>query len=269
MEPIIDDNTTVDPVAWSAGARGLIPRDMTAFPRGCYASAAAVDIPLIPRNEWSERIKLMEADRSRLSDIVKIGDAGNPIPGLDQNGQGYCWAYAVGHAVTALRAANNLPYVPLSPHAVACKIKGFRDEGGWSALALDFVSEKGIPSQGAWPAQSMRREYDTPTTWENAKLHRVTEGWVDLESPVYDRDLSFDQVMTCLLSRVPVACDFNWWGHAVCALDPVETSPGKFGVRIWNSWGDSFGDRGMAVLAGSKAIPDNAVAPRVTTASIA
>jgi len=262
MEPIIGDDTIVDLLAWKGGARGLVPRDFDAMPM------RAVSMPLIPRSEWSERIKLMEADKSRLSDIRLVADAGNPIPSLDQNGQGYCWAYASGHAVTMLRAVANLPYVPLSPHAIGCKVKNFRDEGGWSALSMDYIQQHGIPSQAVWPAQSMRREYDTPTTWENAALHKVSEGWIDVAAPVYDRDLSFDQVMTCLLSRIPVAADFNWWGHAVCLLDPVETSPGKFGVRIWNSWGDSWGDKGMGVLAGSKAIPDNAVAPRVTTASV-
>jgi hypothetical protein len=264
MEPIIDDNTTVNPLAWTAGHRGLVARDFGAMPL-----RAGVEMPTIPRSEWSDRIKQMESEKSRLSDIRMRGNNGQPIPSLDQNGQGYCWAYASGHAVTILRAVANLPYVPLSPHAVACKVKGFKDEGGWSALSLEYIAEHGIPSQEFWPAQSMSRQHDTPETWANAKLHRVTEGWVDVAAPVWDRNLSFEQVATCLLSRIPVACDFMWWGHAVCALDLVETSPGQFGVRIWNSWGDSFGDRGMAVLAGSKAIPDNAVAPRVVSASAA
>ena len=268
MTLYIDDNTTVDPGAWADGARGLVPRDLAANPRGCYASAAAVDIPTIPRSDWSDLIRQMEADRSRLSDIRLAGDAGQPIPSLDQNPWGYCWAHSSVQAVMALRARDNQPYVPLSAFAVAATIKGGADEGGWGAQSLDFITQRGVPAQSFWPQKSADLRHGTPECWANAKLHRVTEGWIDLAAPVYDRDLSFDQVITCLLCRVPVVCDFMWWGHSVVALDAVETAPGKFGVRIWNSWGDSFGDMGMAVLGGSKAIPDNAVAPRVATASV-
>ena len=261
MEPMIGDHTIVNPAAWGAGSRGLVPRDFSAMPM------RAVQMPLIPRSEWSARIKQMEAEKSRLSDIRLTGNNGQPIPSLDQGNKGYCWAHSTTHAVMLLRAVNNLPYVPLSAYAVACIIKGYQDEGGWSALSLDFAVNRGIPSQDKWAQGSMSRSNDNPETWANAALHKVSESWVDVAAPVWDRDLNFDQVATCLLSRIPVAVDLMWWGHAVCALDLVETSPGQFGIRIWNSWGDSFGDRGMGVLAGSKAIPDNAVALRAVTAS--
>ena len=79
---------------------------------------------------------------------------------------------------------------------------------------------------------------------------------------------NFDQLATCLLSGIPVAIGLNWWSHEVTAMDLVETSPGVFGVRIWNSWGDGWEDRGMAVLSQSKATPDDAVAPRVVIGAI-
>jgi len=249
--------------------KGLIPRNYTTHPVGCYGSApAAVDIPVIPRSEWSERIKDMEAQQSRLSDIRLAGNNGAMIPSLDQNGKGYCWAHSTTSCMTVLRAVMNQPYVPLSAYAVACIIKNFQDEGGWGALSLDFVTTRGVPSSEFWPMQSMSRSNDNANTWANAALHKATEGWADLAVAAYDRNLTFDQVMSLLLSRCPVVGDFNWWGHSVCLLDPVETSPGQFGVRIWNSWGDSWSDRGMGVLSGSKAIPDGAVAPRATIPSV-
>lgn len=253
---LIDDATPTD-VLFPAGCRtGLVPRDYAATPM------RAVQMPTIPRSEWSARIREMEETKSRLSDVW----FGGGVEHLDQNGQGYCWAYSSTHAVMALRAVNNLPYVRLSGHAVGCTVKGFKDEGGWSAQSLEFVAARGVPSVAAWPEKSMSRANDTPACWADAARHRVVEAWADVAAPVWDRDLSFDQVMTCLLSRVPVACDFNWWGHAVCALDPVEVEPGSFGVRIVNSWA-GWGDRGTGVLRGNRAVPDNAVAPRAVVAA--
>lgn len=250
-------------------SRGLVPRNLKTHPIGCYASAPAWDknVPLIPRSEWSARIKEMTEQKSRLSDIRNIGNLGQRIPALDQNGQGYCWAYGSTGAVMLLRAAMGLPYVRLSGHAVGCKIKNFRDEGGWGAASLDFIKTYGVPSVDLWKEKSMSRSNDTEATWRDAAKHKVTEGWVDIEAAIYDRDLSFDQVATCLLNRIPVVCDFNWWGHCVVAMDLVEVERGSFGLLILNSWSDAWSENGAGVLRGSKAIPDNAVAPRVATAA--
>lgn len=209
-----------------------------------------------------------------------------------------CWAYSTTGCVMALRAIHNEPYVRLSAHAVACKIKGFRDEGGWGALSLDFIQKNGVPSVQYWAEKSMSRSHDNEATWANAKLHRVTEGWVDLAASVYSRNLSWAQVVTCLLCRTPVVTDFNWWGHSVFAAylasgrshrRKTRGATGKLlqlkdfdlawgmnnpetrglGLGIRNSWTDSYGDRGFATLTGSRAVPDGAVAPRVTTPSAA
>lgn len=259
MSELIIGDDSVNP---SGGFGGLVPRDPVAQRVGYCAAIPPADIPLIPRSEWSARIKSMEASKSRLSDIRDRAG----IPSLNQNGQGYCWAYAVVIAMMLLRAKAGQPYVRLSAHAIGCKIKNFRDEGGWGALALDFAIEHGCPSVEAWPEQSMSRQNDTPATWADAAKYKPDEGFADLASAVYDRDLSFDQTMTLLLNRIPVVADFDHWGHAVCLCDPVEVSPGQYGVRLWNSWGDSWGTRGMGVLAGNKAIPSNAVAPTTINA---
>ena len=180
---------------------------------------------------------------------------------------GNCWAYGTASAVTLLRALQGLPYRRLSAHAIGCMVKGYRDQGGWGAQSLDFVKERGIPDVDHWAEKSMSRSNDRPETWVNARKHRVTEGFVELNAPVYDRDLTFDQKMTCLLNRIPVVCDYMWWGHCVCAADPVEVEPGSFGSRDWNSWGDGWSAKGMGIIRGDKAVPDNAVAPRVATAA--
>lgn len=258
---VIDDSNFNDP-ARPDGMKGCVPRDYAVQPR----KMQAVNFPLIPPVEWSSRIKEMELTKSRLSDIRMTGDDGSMIRSYDQNGQGFCWFYSSTAAATLLRAKTNSKHVRLSAHAGACKVKNFVDEGGWGALSMEFIAKHGVPSEASWPAKSMDPRYDTAETWADAAKYKIAEGWADLESPAWDRQMTFAQVATLLLSRIPVVLDFHWWSHSVCGLDLVETSPGQFGIRIWNSWTDSFGVNGTAVLAGSRAIPDAAVAPLVMLA---
>lgn len=263
-ELVIDDSNYLlqcGPVVdGKAVRRGAVPRDFSVQPR----PMEAVQFPLIPRSEWSARIKELEETKSALSHLRMTANGGQPAPSLDQGQKGYCWAHSTTNAVQLLRFKAMLPYVPLSAYAVACKIKNFRDEGGWCGLSMQFAIANGIPSQALWPQGDMSRGRDVAATWADAAGHKVTESWYDSAAAVYDQELTFDQVATLLLNRVPVAVDFNWWGHSVCALDLVETSPNEFGLRIWNSWGDSWGTQGTGVLAGSKAVPDGACAPLVT-----
>lgn len=258
---------------------GLIPRNYNANPVGSYDGSTTFnklndELPLIPYTEMPDRIAAKIAAKSQLSDIRNVGNNGNQIPSLDQNGQGYCWFYSGTGAVTLLRAVANMPYVRLSAHAGACKIKNFRDQGGWGAAGLDFLRSTGVPSVKYWAEKSMSRQYDTAETWANAALHKVCEGFIDLDASQYDRRLSFQQVLTCLLCNIPVIGDFNWWGHSVCLMDAVDvypnkpaSDPGRYGVRIINSWTDNWGTKGTSVLTGSKAVPDGSTAPRAVVLS--
>lgn len=267
---VLDTDALMPSVALDGGAKGLVERDWRQAPLRPYE---ALQMPLIPRSEWSVRIRQMEESQSALSHIRLRGNFGRPIPSLDQNSGrndgkwGYCWMHSGTHALMLARAAMGLPYVPLSAFAGAATIKKGRNDGGWGAQGLDWLAERGAPDQRLWPQLSVDLSLGTPECWANAAMHRVAESWADVAAPQYTRNLSFDQLATCLLCRVPCVVDFNWWGHSVCAMDLVEASPGQFGIRIWNSWADSWGDRGMAVLKGSQAIPDGAAALRTATAS--
>lgn len=266
-EIVIDDSTPMDHPSINGDGHGLIPRDYKAQPVGSFAPTFEdLGIPVIPRSELSARIKEMEETGSRLSDILRRANNGKPIEALFQNGWGYCWAYSTGHACTALRAVAGLPYVKLSPFAVAHIIKRGANQGGWCGLSAEFVMKEGIPSQDLWPNLKAGLQQDTPQLRENMKSNRVTEGFIDLNVPAYDRNLTLDQVLTLLVMRVPVMVDFNWWTHSVCALDPVEVEPGAFGLRIVNSHGTDYESQ-LMVLTGSKAIPQGAVGLRVITAS--
>jgi len=258
MPAIIDDSTTFDRLVSATHARGYVERDYRLYPAEMFAAPTAVK--LIPRSEWSARIKERKLLKVGLRAIRETMADGKPHASYDQNGQGYCWSYSGIAADTYARGAAGMPYRRLSAHAVACKIKNFKDEGGWCGLSAEFLAKNGCPTVAEWPEKSMSRAYDTPATWEAAKLNRVADQVVDLTRAVYDRNLSFDLVVSLLLADVPVQVDFNWWSHSVCAIDVDEVEPGSFGLVIHNSWTDAWEDRGTATLVGDRAIPDGAVA---------
>lgn len=263
---VIGDDTPSITYDATALGKGLVERNYSEYPVGYYGSAppwSVDEMPLIPWDEVPDRIAHLEETKSRLSDVYQH-------PALDQNGQGYCWFYSGTGCIQVLRERNNQPYQRLSAHSGAWVIKNGRDQGGWGAQGLDFQRERGVMPISVWPEKSMNgREYNTPANWETAKEFRVTEGFVDLDPPQYDRELSVHQVISCLLNRVPVIGDFMWWRHSVAMLDVLDVYPSRskndprrYGSNILNSWTNRWGTLGRGVLKDSKAWPDGASAPR-------
>jgi C1A family cysteine protease len=240
------------------GGFGLIPRDFAAHPHGSLAYAKAFDLPLIPEGEWESRLAAQKAAKGQLSDIRNRGMNGQAIPARDQGNQGYCWAHSTVSAMLVSRAANNLPYADLSAYAIACIIKHYRNQGGWCGESVEFAVERGVPTSATWPQQSKDPRNDNAQTWADAAKHKVAE-WMDL-----DPENMRAQLVTCLLLGIPVVSDFSWWSHSVCTIDLVSINP--FQTRILNSWGNWNGD-GTGLLQGRRAIPESAIALRVTTAS--
>jgi len=274
-------------------AKGLIPRDYSTHPRGFYSSMQAVDIKTIPRAEWSARIAQKVRNKTQISDIMRR----KGVPCLNQKNRGYCWMHSGTAALMAVRAVMNQKTVGLSAYSAACKIKNFRDEGGWGAQGVDFLVSNGVCDETVWPQCGVSRSLDTPAAWENAKQYMVTEQIADLQAAQYDRTMTFDQFMTCWLLNNPTIDDHNFWGHSVMGADGVDgvslrnrcrhDISGKlltlaefdlcwsmndpvtagFGCRLRNSWGEDWGESGFGILAGSKAIPDGGVGLLIAVAA--
>jgi len=237
---------------------GLEPRDFMRCPQGYLGVVARpFDLPLLTDQQIEEGIKNQELERSSLQHVRDRGDNGKPIKSLDQNGQGFCWAYSTTAGDMLALAVSGRPHVRLSAHMVGCLVKGYRDQGGWNAQSVAFAAENGVASVEYWLEKSMGRQNDTPEMRADAKSRAIME-YMDLAE---GGELLLRQMATCLLTNIAYASDHNWWGHSVCAVRLMRWKP-TIKVRIWNSWTDSWGDAGMGDLEGSKAIPNGAIAIR-------
>lgn len=250
LEYVINDDTDLNHESINYGPCGTNPRDYDIHPF-CGGFGKSPFTKLIPREEWKERIEEMERTKTRLSDITAKLEVKN------QRSSNFCWSFATVYCVEVIRELAGLEYVKLSPSSVACPITNYRNIGGWGTEALNYIIENGIVPQSMWPEVSFERKYNT----EEAKIERlkykVTE-WYDIGNR------NFDQVMSCLLLRIPLSGGFSWWRHQTALLDPVYLGPNSYGIRSRNSWGPSYGQNGYFILSGSKAVPDDACAPRVS-----
>jgi hypothetical protein len=238
-------------------ATGLIPRDYSTHPVGCYAFAPEFpDSELVPESEWADRLKENRDTKSGLLDLRT--DHYDVLKSLDQNGFGLCWAFSSTKAVMYLRALMNEPPERLSAWYVAGQIKGWRDEGGWGAASLEFIVKNGVPAMEKCPKYS--RSAVAADAADNAKLHAVTEWWDGSDDP----RLAQKQLISMLLKRVPCVVDLNDMGHSMCAIDVESLNPVK--IIYDNSWGEQ-GDRGLYVGQGARARPDGLVIPRVSVPS--
>lgn len=263
MEPVtIHDGNAHEFFAPPPGqSKGLVPRDFTTHPQGCFANAAAFPEDLIiPESKWAGLIAEALAQKATLGDLREIANYGSRMPVKNQGQKGYCWAHSTTRAVEYARAIQGLPYFPLAAYAVACIIKGYRNEGGNCTDSLDFAVERGIPTEEFWPSQSMSRSNDNAATWANAAQNKVVE-WYDFPE---DGDKARAVLHTCMILRWPCAIDENWWSHSICAVRAMAVDE----IEIDNSWGpDGFGVLGSGILQGRKAIPNGALACRVVNAS--
>lgn len=267
--PILEDVSAHRDVLNPKGMmKGLVPRDYSTDPQTMFASPDQMQI--IPSSEWDARYDEQEAQQSSLEHLYLNGPNGEPaFVNLDQNGFPDCWCHSTTHSVMFDRLVQGLPYLKLNAVAIATLLN--QTSGGWCGLSAKFIRENGVPVVGTlpgqWPYQS-RKGKDSPELRAAMALHKITEDWVDLTQQEYNQNLTKSQIATCHFNNIPTPNDFNWWGHSVCAIRTVRISAGEWGVLILNSW-LNWGRHGLAVLRGSQAVANGAVATRMTTASAA
>jgi len=215
-------------------------------------AAELVDITPIPRSEWADRIDTLNRAQAQVRDYLRR--AGWKVHNQAQTN--YCWVFAAAAAVEGAMILQQQKWERLSPASVGAKITGFRNVGGWSSRAIEYIAQHGIVPARLWPPTAIERKYDTTEAWKAAEEYRVAS-WYDLPP-------SLDSVATCLLLGVPVAVGYNWWGHAVLAVGLIRQGA-TWGLVIANSWGESWSENGYGILLGRRAIPDDAAVPTSIT----
>ena len=248
---VINDSNA-ERVADGSMARGYIERDWSSEPFGASGFAVPLNVPLIHRDEWRPRIQAIEESGSLLSDMALRGGVKTKF----QASTNYCWANGPTLALQICRVKQGAKDVELSPASIAAPITGYRNVGGWGTKALSKIVADGASPVSFWPPNAIDQRYDNAQSRAARAAYKITE-WADVEPR------NFDALMTCLLMGAPCPVAYMWWGHLVCAVDPVALPNGEFGVRIWNSWGPTWGDKGFAVLTEKKATPDECVCPMV------
>lgn len=210
----------------------------------------------IPESEWQERIEEKVASKTQISDLCDQAS----LPCLNQEQTNYCWVNGPTYCTEVIRTIQGQAPVLLSPASVGGPITGFQNQGGWAKPALEYIAQNGIVPQSQWPANAISSQYHTDENVQLARGYRVMEWW-DLNGP----DV-FENLVSCLLRGFPAAVGYNWWSHVVSAIEPV-WKDGAVALRIRNSWGMTWGDRGYALIQGQKMVPDDAVSPRVVVAA--
>lgn len=263
--PILDaaDPACRDVLRPEGAAFGAVPRDWTADPPVlCGDMDAPGGLRSVDPSEWDARFDEQEATESSLEHQYLRG--GKPaFVNLDQNRDGDCWAYSTGSAWMLTRLRDNLPLVRANPHFIATYLRRF--DGGWCGASAEVLNRVGILPEGAgptdWPLWSHDTRLLTQARLDAAARFRSTEQWFDIARPVHGQRMATNQLATLGFNNIPCPSDFNWWGHSVCQVRWVRIERGSWGPLILNSW-KNWGRHGLAVLRGSQAIADGAVAIR-------
>lgn len=261
MPFVIDPSQAADEAQKrTQGLTGLLPREL---PMGGVVCAAPLSeaMPLIPKIEWADRIKAMDASRGWVNDRRRALSArlGKSVV-KDQDGLGYCHVFALTNCVEALRDREGLPYVELAPESLG-GVVGWQNAGGMMDADIAWAARHGIAARKFCPPWKHNPTQFVAGWQESAVLHAPTE-WFELGS---SGDM-WGEVVTALLLGMPLYAGWAWWSHSVMGGKLVVID-GEVCLEIENSWGD-WGAAGYGVLKGSKKVPSEGYgcfAPRVVT----
>jgi hypothetical protein len=195
-------------------------------------------VPLIPRDEWNDRIKEKDANNAWL----RYTNDACSVQVKDQDGLGYCHAYGTVSVEEILIAIASGVYVNLSAESIGGIVTKWHNQGA------DPMDDLAVAiKNGACEASFMDKPNSlSPSRWkqgwqQNALNYRMAE-YYDLRVP----GKTFDAVMTCYLLNFPIGLGYAWWSHFVHGGFRARWNATKrcFDIELRNSWGRNYGDNG-------------------------
>lgn len=259
---VIDDST----VLGEGGPRGLIVRDYNEIPYGSLPFAAPMDIPVFTRKEIVERIRQREADKATLRELCR--NAG--LTPMNQGQTNLCWSNSSVHPLEIIRICQKQPLVRLSAASVAGPLTGYRNVGGWPTQSIEYLSQFGAVPVDLWPNNEVTtKKYSTPEAEASRELYRIKEWYDVVNGRNMDGEERLLRMATLLVLGFPCSAAYNFMRHAVTPVDMVilPNTNDQLGVFCHNS-GYGRDANGFTTLTGSRAIPDECLAPRSVTASL-
>ena len=215
----------------------------------------SLNLKVIPRSEWDDRIAILQRTRAQLSDMIK-----DWLDSYDQDGTNYCWVNSIACAMTTIRESQGHARGIISSASIGAPFTGYRNVGGQIANAFKQARDVGATTIDKWPNNGINKKYMTDEVKADLANYKVVNPFIDLNT--------FDECATCALLGWPVPTGYNWWGHSTLILDLVRSpnNPKKWAFRERNSWGNSYGENGFFYLEEGKGTPDQAYA--VTTLTL-
>jgi hypothetical protein len=239
---------------------GILPRYLTygspeAREHGLTPFADNLDA-LIPWDEMKERVNLANERRQMPIHYLEACKA-KPH---SQGGTNYCWAYGLAMCLEALRPMESQEYCRLGPASLGWAV-GWRNRGYYLSATIRAAMERGIAKAIYVPdATNDRREF-TPG-WEGDALNHKPHEFTDTDRS--SEKFMAQQCASLLVAGLPLYLAFNWWGHAIAGMGVEWDESEKHNLR-WINW-NSHSD-GRIEMTGSRGVPDEAYAVRVTTVS--
>jgi len=239
---------------------GILPRHLSygsPEARACGMTPFADDLDrLIPWDEMKERVNLANERQQMPIHYLEANNA----TAHNQGPTNYCWAYGLAMCIEALRPMEFQAYHRLGPASLGW-IVGWKNRGNYLSSAIRGAMERGI-AKSIFVPDGTTSYRDFEPEWEDDGLNHKPLEFTDLDRS--SEEFMAQQCASMLVAGCPIYEAFNWWGHALARVGVVWDEKEKHNLR-WIDW-NSHND-GRMEMTGSRGVPDEGYAVRVTTVS--